>query len=92
MCDPVTIGVSLAGAVLSKAMAPKPPKAPKAPTMETPPEKQASKAPEADDVRRGNAARGQGSGYTNNQSTLLTGPTGENEAELNLGQAILLGA
>lgn len=94
MCDPVTIGMSLAGMAFSALTAPKAPKAPKMPTAPAAPPgqaKQDAKAPEVDELRQRNAARGAGSGYSTNQSTLLTGPMGENEDELNLGKTTVLG-
>ena len=57
-----------------------------------PPKQQDSRAPDVDKLRAQNAARGEGSGYTTNASTLLTGPAGVSDDELKLGKGVLLGA
>lgn len=95
MCDMVTALTSIGGMIFSKMMAPDAPKAPKVsaprPVEQTQPGQQSAKAPDVDTLRAQNAARAKGSGYTTNQSTLLTGPAGEDESALNLGKSTLLG-
>lgn len=86
MCDPVSIGVGLAGIVASQALAPKPPKMPDAPTVEKPP--QAAKMPEQQAVRAAASGGGMGGGP---QSTMLTGAGGVAPGALNIGKNVLLG-
>lgn len=81
---------AIAGAVVSKALAPKQQeqKAPAAP--DAPPKTQATQDPMAIAKKNAFAASAAGS-LSGNNSTLLTGSTGVNPANLNLGQSTLLG-
>jgi hypothetical protein len=91
MCDPVSLGVGLLGAVASQALTPKAPKMPQAPKPEAPP--QAAQAPDeaARRASAGAALTPGASGGPGASSTLLTGPSGVSNDLLNLGKNVLLG-
>lgn len=86
---------SIAGAVVSKAITPKPPQPEQAaaavPPPEPPPAPQATKNPVTPALARKANAAAEGGGPNSPNNTLLTGPSGVSNDLLQLGRATLLG-
>lgn len=83
---------AVAGALVSKALAPKPQQQQVKPLDSADKPPQAEKAPDINAIAKKNALAASASGaLSGNSSTLLTGSQGVNPGSLNLGTSTLLG-